>query len=156
MRATRATNEFAIAIADALQREAAFALRLRVFCGEQGVPQDAELDEFEHEATHVVAMDGERVVGTLRWRPICGGARVKIERVAVSAELRGRGIGAALMRFALAKLDAQHLRDTILHAQMHAQAFYHRLGYVEEGLPFEEDGILHIKMRRTPPTIAAP
>jgi len=126
----------------------AFSLRLAVFCDEQGVPREAEIDAFEDVATHVVALKGGQVIGVLRWRPICGGARAKVERVAVLKSARGHGIGEALMRFALAQLDASPFRDTILHAQVHARAFYERLGYVTEGEPFDEDGIFHLKMRR--------
>jgi predicted GNAT family N-acyltransferase len=144
-------NDPLIRIADAADRDAAFALRLAVFGDEQGVPREAELDEHEDAATHVVALDRGRVIGTLRWRPICGGARMKIERVAVAKEARGRGIGGALMRWALARLDLTEARDTVLSAQVQAQAFYARLGYAAEGEPFEEEGILHIKMRRSRP-----
>jgi aspartate racemase len=140
----------AVRVAEGKERDAAFALRIAVFCDEQGVPRDAEIDEHEDAATHVVALEGGRVIGTMRWRPICGGARAKIERVAVASDRRGRGIGAALMQFALARLDAMKLKDTVLHAQVHARAFYESLGYVAEGEPFEEDGILHIGMRRKP------
>jgi predicted GNAT family N-acyltransferase len=148
-------NEPEIRIAASAEREAAFALRLAVFCDEQGVPREAELDEHEDGATHLVALDGGRVIGTLRWRPICGGARVKIERVAVAQDARGRGVGAALMRWALTRLDATEARDTILSAQTQARRFYERLGYAGEGEPFEEEGILHIKMRRPRPAPGA-
>ena len=133
------------------ERDAAFALRLAVFCDEQGVPRELELDAHEDVATHVVAVADGEVVGTLRWRPICGGARVKIERVAVAREARGRGLGRDLMLWALGRLDALSIRDTVLHAQVHATAFYQRLGYAAEGEPFDEDGIEHIKMRRLHP-----
>jgi predicted GNAT family N-acyltransferase len=133
------------------ERDAALALRLAVFCDEQGVPRELEVDAHDPTATHVVALIDDRAVGTLRWRPICGGARAKIERVAVAQEARGQGIGDALMRFALRQLDARLFKDTVLHAQLHAQHFYARLGYAAEGEPFDEDGIPHIRMRRPRP-----
>jgi predicted GNAT family N-acyltransferase len=133
------------------ERDAAFALRLAVFCDEQGVPRELELDAHENIATHVVAVAEGEVVGTLRWRPICGGARVKIERVAVARQARSRGLGRALMLWALGRLDAFPIRDTVLHAQVYARSFYERLGYAAEGEPFDEDGIEHIRMRRLRP-----
>lgn len=133
------------------EREAAFALRLAVFCDEQGVAREAEIDAHDASATHLLALDGGRVIGTLRWRPICGGARAKIERVAVAREARGQGVGEALMRFALQQLDAQPLKDTVLNAQIQARRFYERLGYAAEGEPFTEEGIAHIAMRRPRP-----
>jgi predicted GNAT family N-acyltransferase len=137
------------------ERDAALALRLAVFCEEQGVPRELEADAHDATATHVVAYDGGRVVGTLRWRPICGGARARIERVAVASDARGRGVGEALMRFALRHLDALPLKDTVLHAQTRAERFYERLGYTAEGEPFDEEGIRHIRMRRPRPGAAA-
>ena len=38
------------------------------------------------------------------------------------------------------------VRKVLLHAQRSAQGFYHRLGFVTEGEPFEEAGIGHIAM----------
>lgn len=122
-----------------------------MFCDEQGVPLELELDAHEDAATHVVAICRGTVVGTLRWRPICSGARAKIERVAVARSHRGTGLGRALMLWVLERLDAMALRDTVLHAQVHARMFYERLGYAAEGEPFDEDGIPHIRMRRLSP-----
>jgi predicted GNAT family N-acyltransferase len=34
----------------------------------------------------------------------------------------------------------------LLHAQRSAQGFYHRLGFLPQGEPFEEAGISHIAM----------
>jgi len=45
---------------------AALDLRERVFCGEQGVSLEADQDGLDPEALHVVALDGERIVGTCR------------------------------------------------------------------------------------------
>ncbi|HLB21826.1 MAG TPA: hypothetical protein VK605_06925, partial [Solirubrobacteraceae bacterium] len=47
---------------------AALAVRVAVFCGEQGVPFDDERDPLDDQAAHLVALagDGRRVVATLR------------------------------------------------------------------------------------------
>lgn len=136
-------------VASAAEREAAFALRLRVFCDEQGVERALEIDAHDATAHHVVALEGGRVVGTLRWRPLADAPCVKIERVAVGPEARGRGIGAMLMQHVLERLDAlPTVAASILHAQTHAIRLYERLGYVAEGAPFDEDGIRHVAMRR--------
>src|SRR5690554_4413259 len=74
---------------------AAFALRREVFVWEQRVPEEEEHDADDLTATHFVAiLDGE-VVGTLRLidRP----EHVKIGRVAVRGQFRGRGIARKLM-----------------------------------------------------------
>src|SRR5579862_3146483 len=46
--------------------EAAFELRREVFVAEQGVPAELEIDELDPGATHLVAIIGQEVVGTLR------------------------------------------------------------------------------------------
>lgn len=47
-----------------------------------------------------------------------------------------------------AALDIVGLDESVLDAQLHAQSLYARHGYLPEGEPFEEDGIMHIRMRR--------
>jgi predicted GNAT family N-acyltransferase len=52
------------------------------------------------------------------------------------------------MGAALDLARAQGATEARLHAQTTAQAFYARLGFRAFGPEFEEDGILHIVMRR--------
>ena len=44
----------------------AFAIRMRVFVKEQKVPPDIELDEDDSQAIHLLALIGEKAVGTAR------------------------------------------------------------------------------------------
>jgi predicted GNAT family N-acyltransferase len=126
---------------------AAFDLRREVFVIEQGVPAELEIDELDQGATHLVAMVDESVVGTLRILQHEGAA--KIGRVAVRAAARGTGIGARLMERAAAIARERGYREIVLHAQVPVAAFYRRLGYIEEGEPFEEAGIPHVAMRKS-------
>jgi predicted GNAT family N-acyltransferase len=137
---------------NAADREAAFGVRRAVFVEEQGVSLAGEFDGLDAASQHLVAEQGGRIVGTLRWRAI-DGACVKIERVAVLAEARGAGVGEAMMRFLLDRLDREPFRDSLLYAQTHVRSFYERLGYAAEGEPFDDEGIPHIRMRRPRPRI---
>jgi predicted GNAT family N-acyltransferase len=124
----------------------ALELRLRVFCDEQGVALSAEQDGRDHEAIHVVAVEGGRVVGTCRLLVEHGVAR--LGRNAVGAADRGRGIGTALLRAAdgvAARSGADRVR---LHAQLPARRLYERAGYVAEGEVFLEEGIEHVTMEK--------
>jgi predicted GNAT family N-acyltransferase len=132
----------------AADRAAAFAIRLEIFVAEQGVPVEAELDDWDRRARHALLRLGGQPVATLRWHPLEDGPAVRIGRVAVRCLYRGRGIGHRLMLWLLDRLDREGVAVTVLHAQVQAQPFYERLGYVAEGAPFTEDGILHIAMRR--------
>jgi predicted GNAT family N-acyltransferase len=125
---------------------ACYRIRTVVFVEEQGVPPEAELDAHDAAANHLLALVGEVPVGTMRWRAVAPG-RVKLERVAVLVEARGGGIGAALVVEAMRQAEAAGAEEAVLHAQASAEAFYRRLGFVTEGLPFNEEGIPHVRMR---------
>ena len=72
------------------------AIRRKVFVEEQNVPEELELDELDATAVHLLATRDGRPVGTARL--LIDGNTAKIGRVALLAEERGTGAGAALMR----------------------------------------------------------
>ena len=123
-----------------------FALRCEVFVSEQGVPRELELDQHDGEATHLAALRGAQVVGTLRLLRHQGEAQ--IGRVAVRAALRRAGIGRRLMERAAAIASERGFAEIVLHAQVSVAGFYRELGYIEEGDVFDEAGIPHIAMRK--------
>src|SRR5690606_8034658 len=82
-------------ITGAANRDAAFAIRRHVFCDEQRVDPALEFDGLDDDCRHYLAWRDGRAIGTARLRPT-GPAAFKIERVAVLAEERRRGAGAAL------------------------------------------------------------
>lgn len=125
---------------------AAFALRIAVFCGEQGVPEDLERDDLDAVALHLVLDDGGVVVGTCRI--LRDGGRARIGRMAVAPGRRGEGLGAVLLEHAHAVAREEGAREAELHAQVAVRGFYERAGYVAEGVEFQEAGIAHVTMRR--------
>lgn len=121
------------------------ALRRAVFIEEQGVSEADEIDGRDGEAIHLLARQGGRAVGTARL--LVAGAVGKIGRVCVLREARGQGIGAALIRAAVAELAAlDGVAEARLGAQTHALGFYARLGFVAEGPEFPDAGIPHRMM----------
>ena len=122
----------------------AFAIRMRVFVHEQGVAAEIELDRDDRRAMHLLATVGEKAVGTARIVMRRGNA--KIGRMAVLKQFRRRGVGARLLRRAVAL--ARHLgaRKIYLHAQVPVIGFYERLGFICVGPVFEEARIPHRKM----------
>ena len=126
---------------------ACLAIRRAVFCVEQGVPEDHEIDGRDPDSRHFLLRVDGRESGTARTREIAPGT-VKIERVAVRAALRGFGLGTALMRHVLRSLDDGGIATAVLHAQAHSEAFYRALGFATEGEPFDEAGIPHVRMTR--------
>lgn len=121
-------------------------LRTRVFVGEQHVPPELELDEYDETADHLVALDDAGVVrGTLRVLPYHD-TDLKIGRVAVDAALRGRGLGLALMREALAEARRRGCGAAHLGSQVTVVGFYEKLGFTAFGDVFDDAGIPHRHM----------
>ncbi|MDT8858040.1 GNAT family N-acetyltransferase [Paracoccaceae bacterium Fryx2] len=108
------------------------ALRRTVFIDEQGVAEADEVDDLDGVAIHLLATDQGRPVGSARLLVL--GEVGKIGRVCVLAEARGRGLGAALIRAAVAEFRARPgVRKAKLGAQTHALGFYEKLGFVAQG-----------------------
>ncbi|MCX8100414.1 MAG: GNAT family N-acetyltransferase [Geminicoccaceae bacterium] len=137
------------------EKQAAFALRRAVFCAEQGVSAAEEFDGRDGGAVHLLAVEGEEAIGTLRWRRLDVAGTVKLERVAVRADRRRRGVARALLAHALARIDGRGLGPVLLHAQLGAQEVYLEHGFHPEGEPFEEAGIAHRRMVRPIDPLAA-
>ncbi|WP_347267798.1 GNAT family N-acetyltransferase [Paracoccus sp. (in: a-proteobacteria)] len=124
-------------------------IRRAVFIVEQNVPEAEEWDDRDEAAIHLLARDAEgRAIGTARILIL--GNTGKIGRVAVLKEARGLGIGAALIRAALAELRAMHdISRAKLGAQTHAIGFYEKLGFVAYGPVYDDAGIPHRDMMLT-------
>lgn len=123
------------------------ALRRAVFIEEQNVPEADEMDGRDDEAMHLLAVQNGRPIGTARL--FVQGDTGKIGRVCVLADGRGQGVGAALIREALAVLAAQPgVRQAKLGSQRHAIAFYERLGFGVVGPEYDDAGIPHQDMVR--------
>jgi predicted GNAT family N-acyltransferase len=133
---------------DAAEVDAAQQLRLRVFCDEQGVPREIELDGLDDDAIQVVALDDSGVIATCRLRFVDRGATCKLERMAVESRVRSLGVGGRLLAGAEDSARAEGASMMLLHAQRHAEAFYASHGYQAEGESFMDAGIEHIAMRK--------
>jgi len=122
----------------------AFAVRMRVFVREQGVPAEIELDRDDRRAIHFLALISGKAVGTARVVTRHGNA--KIGRMAVLKSYRRRGVGAKLLKGAVAAAKKRGARKIYLHAQVAVIGFYEKLGFRCVGLVFDEAGIAHRKM----------
>jgi ElaA protein len=107
----------------------------------------ADLDGLDQRARHLLLRADGALVGYLRLLP--GVGEVRIGRVAVAPELRGRGVGRRLMGEALARCRADHPGERVtLAAQLHLRRFYESLGFAAVAAPFDDAGVMHIEMRR--------
>ncbi|HMO06615.1 MAG TPA: GNAT family N-acetyltransferase [Paracoccaceae bacterium] len=121
------------------------ALRRVVFIEEQGVPEADELDGLDGDAIHLLARQGDRPVGSARL--LVMGDTGKVGRVCVLPEVRGQGIGAALIREGVSIFRAMPgIRRVKLSAQVQALAFYAALGFAATGPDYLDAGIVHRDM----------
>jgi predicted GNAT family N-acyltransferase len=125
----------------------ALELREEVFCREQGVPREEELDGRDGEALHAVALDpaSGAVLGTLR--VLIEGPRAKIGRVAVRRTHRRAGIASRMLSLALLRARSAGCEEARLAAQIQASSVYEGAGFEVCSGPFEEAGIPHVWMR---------
>lgn len=134
-----------IHIAPTLDIAACLRLRRAVFIEEQGVSETDELDGRDDTAIHLLGTCNGEPLGSARL--LLMGDTGKIGRVCVLPQARGTGLGAALMREAIAELRRQPgITRAKLGAQTHALGFYERLGFVAEGPIYDDAGIPHRDM----------
>lgn len=136
-----------VAIESAQEMADAHAIRRRVFIEEQQVPEALELDEDDQHAVHALALMDRRAVGCGRF-VAHDQSEVKIGRMAVLRELRGTGIGRAILEFLMNEARRRGFLGAVLHAQLSAEGFYLKQGFLPIGPVFEEAGIPHRKMER--------
>jgi predicted GNAT family N-acyltransferase len=123
-------------------RPALQEIRRAVFIDEQQVAESEEWDDDDPVSVHALATLNREPVGTGRLNPAG-----KIGRIAVVAGMRGRGIGATILRLLLQEAHRRGLREPYLHAQLQAVPFYEKFGFTSEGEVFDEAGIPHVRMK---------
>jgi ElaA protein len=130
---------------DAALLYALLTLRVNVFVVEQRSPYpDLDGRDLDPGTVHLWYQSGDAPVAYLR---VLAGPPARIGRVCTAPQARGRGLGTRLMEVALAELGS---REVVLDAQVQAQGMYARFGFRPEGDPFDDDGVMHITMRRAP------
>lgn len=134
---------------------AARAVRLAVFVGEQGIPEHEEWDADDAAAVHAVVSNlgglplatGRLILsGGESGPPGTTGHTARIGRMAVLRSARGRGLGAAVLQALVAEARARGVKRIGIHAQVTAMALYAKAGFLPEGEVFDEVGIPHQRM----------
>ncbi len=136
-----------IAIETRADMQRAYAIRRRVFIEEQRVPEEIEMDADDSHAFHALAiLDGDPVgCGRMVEQ---GASEVKIGRMAVIRDFRKTGVGANILRFLIDRARQRGFHRVVLHAQLSAEGFYLKEGFIAVGGVFDEAGIAHRRMER--------
>jgi predicted GNAT family N-acyltransferase len=120
-------------------------IRTEVFVDEQKVPAEIEIDAWDPQCVHALALDAAgAVLGTGRLLP-----DGHIGRMAVRKSARGQGVGTALLRSLMQEARRRGHQEVVLSAQTHAVPFYEREGFRSEGGIYDDAGIPHVDMRRS-------
>jgi predicted GNAT family N-acyltransferase len=137
-----------IKIAETLEELAkCFILRYKVFVLEQGFDEEIEIDEFDNFATHFVAIDEDKVVGTLRLYKKNDG--YILGRMAIDAAYRKKDIGRNLIKHTIEFVKRAGGKYIVAHAQVQALTFYEKCGFKKYGKEFLEEAVPHILVKYT-------
>ncbi|MCD7856808.1 MAG: GNAT family N-acetyltransferase [Clostridiales bacterium] len=131
-------------IYDVLPPEA-IQIRTAVFVEEQGFTE--EFDGIDDIAQHFVVFDDRAAVATCRLFERAPHNYI-VGRIAVMQPYRGNQIGANLLRTVERIVRGNKGRSVALHAQIAAQRFYEKQGYVAYGTVDYEEHCPHIWMRK--------
>ena len=123
-------------------------LRQQVFVVEQASPYpDLDGRDVEDATRHLLLLSDDegdhRLIGCARL--LDDGDAMRIGRVVVAPESRGRGLAALLVDEAVRLVGDRAAR---LDAQTGLTEFYASYGFVVMGPEFDEDGVLHVPMER--------
>lgn len=107
---------------------------------------ESELRE-EKKHLHVVGKIDGKIIATAVLVP--ENEKIKMQRVVVSDELRGLNIGSKMMTFCESYIVKAGFNQIYCHARNSAVNFYLRNAYQAEDDYFDEDGIPHLKMKKS-------
>jgi len=133
---------------DAAELYALLQLRQSVFVVEQNCPYP-DLDGLDQQGWHMRCLLGDTVLAYQRCLPPgVAYPESSLGRIVVNPDVRGTRLGRELVQRGIAFNRQQWPQtDIYIGAQAYLLAFYSSLGFVSEGEPYLEDGILHIHMR---------
>jgi ElaA protein len=142
--------DLAVADLDVATLYDVLVLRSAVFVVEQDcVYQDPDGLDLRAGTRHLIGRQGGIAAYARVLAPDAEHPTPRIGRVIVSGRTRGQQLGRRLMERALASCEEHWPGEPVeLGAQAHLAGFYGSLGFAAVGEPYDEDGILHVWMRR--------
>ncbi|MCX8006966.1 MAG: GNAT family N-acetyltransferase [Coriobacteriia bacterium] len=124
-------------------------LRHEVLMAPFGVPRDDDWGDDDPASSHLLALEGERVVGYVRL--IVRGEEAQLRHVAVAFDRQRSGVGTALVEEACRRAAELGAGVVHLNARLPAVGFYQRLGFIvtsDEPFSTGRTGLPHVRMER--------
>lgn len=119
-------------------------IRYQVFCVEQNVSVEGDWDNRPSE-NYLLYYDN-KPCSTMRYREV--GKCIKLERLCVLREYRGKKLATMLIKKVMEDIKNQTDKTMLLHAQIYLLKFYEDLGFIKHGKIFIEEGIQHYTMTK--------
>ena len=131
-----------------LELYAILKLRMQVFMLEQDSLY-LDIDDLDQKSFHLVGKDQGEVVAYARVMFDSITRCAKIGRVVVDKNYRGMKIGNLILSKLLEHIsENKEIQLVTLSSQVVAQDIYKKFGFEPVGEPFDDGGILHIKMQK--------
>lgn len=122
--------------------------RISIFMIEQNSIYE-DLDGLDQYAVHFIGTDNEKIVAYGRAHIDPKPAFFVIRRICVHKDYRDKKLGIALMEKIMRYADTtSNLKSAELDAQYHLLRFYEKFGFGADGEPYDDGGVMHIKMVR--------
>lgn len=136
----------------ALDVHGIYKLRVDVFVHEQATPF-AEIDDTDADPAtlHMVAADGDQVIGTARLHPslVDGHRVIQFGRFVVAPHARGTGLGRKIITAILQRAGKDFPgQDIYLTAQLPLIPYYEAFGFTPVGDIIDDTGMPHQPMLR--------
>jgi putative N-acetyltransferase (TIGR04045 family) len=127
-----------------------FDIRHAVFVAEQRLFVDSDVDDHDRDpdTLHAIGFCAGVPAGAVRLFPRRAG-EWQGDRLAVLPDFRTAGLGAPLVRLAVAEATARGGKRMIAHIQVANVAFFRRLGWELDGTPETYCGVPHQPMAVT-------
>ena len=124
-------------------------LRQQVFVVEQNCAYP-DIDELDKTAMHLYGVNDSSLVAYLRLLPPTrNNSFTALGRIVTDQTVRGKGYGKSLLTQGIEFADKHYASSPIkISAQVHLQEFYMSFGFKTVSSPYDEDGIMHVDMRR--------
>lgn len=129
-----------------LTREAE-AIRRAVFMEEQGFVN--EFDQIDDISVHIVLFDEDIPAAVCRVYYCEERECHVIGRIAVQKTMRGKHLGAKVLRAAEEYIASQGGSKAMLSAQVRAAGFYERSGYIQTDERYDDEGCPHVWMQKS-------